>query len=64
METQNMGFMLWFIDMRGWSDLVSGTALHWPVPFRELDTRNRLTVHYSMPSLGTLPGAALGTYGY
>ncbi len=62
METQLTGYMQWFIDSRGWGDLVSGTALEWPVPFQELDTRNK--PYYNMPQTGTRPGAATGTYGF
>jgi hypothetical protein len=62
METQLTGYMQWFLDSRGWGDLVVGTALHWPVPFQEMDTRN--LPFYDMPSAGTLPGAAAGTYGF
>lgn len=62
METQLTGYMQWFLDSRGWGDLVVGTALHWPVPFQEMNTRN--LPFYDMPSAGTLPGAAAGTYGF
>jgi hypothetical protein len=62
METQLTGYMQWFLDSRRWGDLVVGTSLHWPVPFQEMDTRN--LPFYDMPSAGTLPGAALGTYGF
>lgn len=62
METQLTGYMQWFVDARGWGDLVQGTALHWPVPFQEMDTRNK--PFYNMPGTGTLPGAPVGTYGF
>lgn len=62
METQLTGYMQWFLDSRRWGDLVVGTALHWAVPFQEMDTRN--LQFYDMPSAGTLPGAAAGTYGF
>lgn len=62
METQLIGYMQWFIDSRGWGDLISGTSLHWPVPNQEMDTRNQ--AFYDMPSLGTLGAAAVGTYGF
>lgn len=62
METQMTGYMQWFLDSRGWGDLVQGTALHWPVPFQEMDTRNK--PFYNLPSDGTLPGAPVGTYGF
>jgi hypothetical protein len=62
METQLTGYMQWFLDSRGWGDLVQGTSLHWPVPFQEMDTRNK--PFYNMPSAGTLEGAPVGTYGF
>jgi hypothetical protein len=36
-EVRFTGFAGFFYDDRGWGDLVSGTALHWPVPGRELE---------------------------
>ena len=62
METQLTGYMQWFVDSRGWGDLVQGTSLHWPVPNQEMDTRNK--PFYNMPSTGTLAGAPVGTYGF
>lgn len=62
METQLTGYMQWFLDSRGWGDLVQGTALHWPVPFQEMDTRNK--PFYNMPQAGTLPASGAGTYGF
>jgi hypothetical protein len=62
METQLTGYMQWFLDSRGWGDLVRDTALEWPVPFQEMDTRNK--PFYNLPSAGTRPGAPVGTYGF
>lgn len=62
METQLTGYMQWFTDSRGWGDLPEATAVHWPVPFQEMDTRNK--PFYNMPSTGTAPGAARSTYGF
>lgn len=62
METQLTGYMQWFLDSRGWGDLIAGTALHWPVPNQEMDTRN--LPFYDMPSTGTIGAAAVGTYGF
>lgn len=62
METQLTGYMQWFLDSRGWGDLVLGTSVHWPVPFQEMDTRNK--PFYNMPSAGTLPATGAGTYGF
>jgi hypothetical protein len=36
-ETRFTGFAGFFYDDRGWGDLVPGTALHWPIPGRELE---------------------------
>lgn len=62
METQLTGYMQWFNDSRGWGDLVVGTSLHWPVPYQEMDTRNK--PFYNMPSDGTIPASGPGTYGF
>ena len=62
METAYIGYGSWYFDSRGWGDLPEGTALHWPVPWQELDSR--FETLYDMPATsGTLPGAARGTYG-
>ena len=62
METQLIGYMQWFNDSRGWGDLISGTSLHWPVPFQEMQTRNQR--FYNMPAVGTIGAAGVGTYGF
>jgi hypothetical protein len=62
METQLLGYMQWFLDSRGWGDLITGTSLHWPVPNQEMDTRN--LPFYDMPSTGTIPASGVGTYGF
>ncbi len=62
METQMLGYLQWFVDSRGWGDLIKGTPLHWPVPFQEMKLRNRSS--YDMPSVGTLFAAPVGTYGF
>ncbi|MCU0625342.1 MAG: hypothetical protein MUF21_02485 [Gemmatimonadaceae bacterium] len=41
METALTGYAQWFIDGRGWGDLITGTPLEWPVPVQELFARNR-----------------------
>lgn len=63
METAFIGYGSWYFDGRGWGDLPQGTALHWPVPWQEMDARSTVDRFYNMPSTGTMPGAALGTYG-
>jgi hypothetical protein len=39
METAFTGPYMWYLDGRGWGDLPVGTALMWPTPFQEIDTR-------------------------
>ena len=56
-ETSMIGYGQWFIDSRGWGDLVQGTALEWPVPYQELFARIK-------PSYTTTGVAAKGTYGF
>lgn len=56
-ETSFTGYAQWFVDARGWNDLVQGTALHWPVPYQELFARER-------PSYGSPDRAVRGTYGF
>ena len=41
METAFTGYGQWYIDARGWGDLVMGTPLEWPVPYQELFARGR-----------------------
>jgi hypothetical protein len=56
-ETSFTGYAQWFIDSRGWGDLVQGTALHWPVPYQELYAR-------LLPSYTTTEVAVKGSYGF
>ena len=35
------GYAMWFLDGRGWGDLLRGTPIEWPVPYQETDARNR-----------------------
>ena len=56
-ETSFTSYAQWFIDSRGWGDLVQGTALEWPIPYQELFARVR-------PSYTTSAKAAKGTYGF
>ncbi len=57
MELAFMQYGAWYFDSRGWGDLAQGTALEWPVPYQEMDTR-------SQPLYNSTTAAALGTYGY
>jgi len=56
-ETSFTGYSQWFIDARGWGDLVQGTALEWPVPYQEIFARFG-------PTYTTSAKAAKGTYGF
>ena len=56
-ETSFTGYSQWFIDSRGWGDLVEGTALEWPVPYQELFARVQ-------PTYTTSAKAVKGTYGF
>lgn len=56
-ETSFTGYAQWFVDSRGWGDLVRGTALEWPVPYQELFARQ-------LASYTTSKTAAVGTYGF
>ena len=57
LETNMIGYAQWYIDSRGWGDLVVGTALEWPVPYQELFARGKA-------SYTTSARAAAGTYGF
>lgn len=39
LETLYTGYAQWFVDSRGWGDLVIGTATMYPVPYQEMDAR-------------------------
>lgn len=61
------GFASWFLDSRGWGDLVEGTPTHWAVPYQDLQARERpATAVYSTGGfgLGNTGTAAKGTYGW
>ncbi len=58
METQLTGYAQWFIDGRGWGDLITGTPLEWPVPVQELNSRNKRI--YTSPRVQAAPT----TYGF
>ena len=57
METAFTGYLVWFADSRGWGDLVTGTAVEWPVPYQEMQAR------YQAYHNGTNV-APKGTYGF
>ena len=62
LETAYIVYGAWYFDSRGWGDLAEGTALEWPVPYQELDTR--VKPYYNLGGLGGKSAAAKGTYGY
>jgi hypothetical protein len=62
METAYTHMGGWYIDSRGWGDLAEGTALHFPVPFQEMDARAK--PFYSLGGVGGPASASKGTYGY
>jgi hypothetical protein len=71
LETAITGYGQWFFDSRGWGDLPEKTALHWPVPWQEMDAR--VQAFYDMggtvcaagqsPAASACSGAAKSTYG-
>jgi len=65
METGYTGYGNWFLDSRGWGDLPEGTALQWPVPWDEKDSRRApfVTAVGGCTRLGTTESAGASTYG-
>jgi hypothetical protein len=67
METAYTGPYMWYVDSRGWGDLPSGTALMWPTPYQEIDTRqvgaNPPPYTSSYGGVGGTASAPVGTYG-
>jgi len=61
METMYTGYGMWYFAGRGWGDLPEGTALYWPVPYQEMDTRRQ--VFYSAGGVGGVGSAPHGNYG-
>ena len=61
METMYTGYGMWYFAGRGWGDLPQGTALYWPVPYQEMDTRRQ--VFYSSGGVGGTGSAPNGNYG-
>jgi hypothetical protein len=57
MESAYTGYFIWFTDNRGWGDLVEGTPVEWPVPYQEMQSRQK--AYYN----GT-NRAPRGTYGF
>jgi hypothetical protein len=59
LETSFTGYAQWYIDSRGWGDLVQGTQYEWAVPWQELSHRLS-TVFYTTSN----SRAVKGTYGF
>ncbi len=64
LETQWAGVnrVGWYYDGRGWGDLMEGTILQLPVPYR--DYQIMLLQPYNYGGVGGDWGAPVGTYGY
>jgi hypothetical protein len=60
-ETAYSSFGRWWIDSRGWGDLIEGTAYEYPVPYQEMQSRQR--PYYNLGG-GFGSSAAKGTYGF
>src|SRR5262249_44455396 len=60
-ETTYSAFGRFWIDSRGWGDLVTGTALEFPVPYQELQTRVK---PFYLLGAGFGSAAAKGVYGF
>jgi hypothetical protein len=61
METMYTGYGMWYFAGRGWGDLPEGTALQFPVPYQEMDTRRQ--TFYGLGGVGLPGGAPRGNYG-
>jgi len=62
LETWAVVYGGWFFDGRGWGDLHQGTALHYPVPARDLQVLGQPL--YTFGGVGGTGSAPVGTYGY
>ena len=61
METAYTGYGMWFFAGRGWGDLPEGTALDWPVPYQEMDSRAE--TFYGTGGVAGRDAAGPGNYG-
>ena len=62
METAYTSVARWWIDSRGWGDLIEGTALQYPVPRQEMNARQKQP--YPLGGSGGQSAAPRGTYGF
>ena len=60
-ETAYTGYGNWYFPGRGWGDLPEGTAIHWPVPYQEMDTRRQ--GFHGVGGVGGPGGSGPGNYG-
>lgn len=60
-ETALSSFGRWWIDSRGWGDLIQNTVLEYPVPYQEMQARQRPS--YNLGG-GSASSAGKGTYGF
>jgi len=60
-ETMFSSFGRFWIDSRGWGDLVEGTPLEFPVPYQEMQSRQK-PFYLLGPGFGS--AAAKGVYGF
>jgi hypothetical protein len=61
METAYTGYGMWYFAARGWGDLPEGTAVHWPVPYQEMQVRAE--PFYGLGGVAQVGGSAPGNYG-
>ncbi len=62
METAFVSPYSWWVDGRGWGDLVYGMPTMWPVPNEEMDSRQE--PFYNLGGIGNPGSAGHGTYGF
>jgi hypothetical protein len=64
LETQFAGPLRsgWWLDGRAWGDLMQGTLVQFPVPYREMQLLQQPA--YNFGGVGGQYGAPIGTYGY
>jgi hypothetical protein len=62
METAYTSVARWWIDGRGWGDLIEGTAVQYPVPRQEMNARQKTP--YPLGGSGGQSAAPRGTYGF
>jgi len=64
METGYTSWGRFWIDGRGWGDLIEGTATQFPVPFEDINARYPGRASYPLGGSGGQSAAARGTYGF